>query len=171
MFGSPLTTIMTEAQISANNKLAGKANEASNKVNEHLQRSLNLQKGIQKDAFVTSAGTAATIGATVATAKSGKVQEVLSESFKPIKEAFSNSNFGKEAIKTCSDVAETAKSVLKEGTNWVKNLPKPAKAILGIGTAVTAIASTIVHRQTEMKDNQIIREYAEKQGAIKQQYK
>lgn len=171
MLGSPLATVMTEAQMAANNKLTGKINEASNKTNEKLQRGLNMQKGIQKDAFVTSAGVAATVGATVGVAKSETAQKVLSQSFKPIKEAFNNSNFGKNLINTCKEVADKAKPLLEQGVKWVKNLPKPAKAILGIGTAITAIASGIVHKQTEMKDKQIIREYATKQGAIQQQYK
>lgn len=171
MLGSPLATVMTEAQISANNKLTGKINEASNKTNEKLQRGLNMQKGIQKDAFVTTAGVAATVGATAGVAKSKTAQKVLSESFKPIKDAFSNSNFGKNLIDGCKNFANEAKPLIEKGASWVKNLPKPAKAILAIGTTITAIASGIVHKQTEMKDKQIIREYATKQGAIQQQYK
>lgn len=171
MLGSPIATVLTEAQISANNKLTGKMNKASNKANETLSRRLNKQKGLQKDAFVTSAGVVATVGAAAGVAKSTTVQKVLSESFKPIKDAFSNSNFGKDLINGCKNLADEAKPFLEQGAKWVKNLPKPAKAILGIGAGLTALASTIVQAQTRKNDTEIAKEYAKKEALIEQQHK
>lgn len=171
MLNTSLATVMTENAINANNNLTGKIVKTNNKANENLSRVTNKQKGLQKDTFVNLAGTAATLGTTAAVANSKKAQKVLSQSFKPIKKAFCDSKFGKSAIETCKGLADEAKPFVQSATTWVKNLPKPAKAILGIGTAVTAIASGIVHAQTRKKDDQIIREYAKKEAMIQQQLK
>ena len=60
---------------------------------------------------------------------------------------------------------------IKKGIDCIKNLPKPAKAVLGIGAALTAIGLTIVNAQTKIKDQQIIREYGVREGKIQEQYK
>ena len=171
MLNTALATVMTENAIKANNNYTSKVAKNSNKMNEALARTTNKQKGLQKDTFVTAAGTAATIGATVAVKNSKKAQKVLTQSFKPIKKAFCESNFGKEVIKSCKDVAGVVKPALQDGAKWVKNLPKPAKAILGIGPAVTALASTIVQTKTRMNDTEIAKDYAKKEAQIEQQYK
>ena len=126
---------------------------------------------MEKDAFVSSVGAGATIATTAAVANSKNAQKVLSQSFKPIKKAFYKSKFGKRAIETCKGLADEAKPLIESGAKWVKNLPKPAKAILGIGTAITALASGIVKMQTKKKDDEIIREYTKKEAMIEQQFK
>jgi hypothetical protein len=157
--------------IKSNNAITGKIVETNNKRNESISRCKNTCKGMQKDAFVSSVGAGATIATTAAVANSKNAQKVLSQSFKPIKKAFCKSKFGKSAIETCKELADVAKPLIESGTKWVKNLPKPAKAILGIGTAITALASGIVKMQTKKKDDEIIREYTKKEAMIEQQFK
>ncbi|MBR5303368.1 MAG: hypothetical protein IKU37_00905 [Candidatus Gastranaerophilales bacterium] len=171
MLNTSLATMGAESAIKTNNAITGKIVETNNKRNESISRYKNTCKGMQKDTFVTSVGAGATIATTAAVANSKKAQKVLSQSFKPIKKAFCDSKFGKEVINTCKGLADEAKPLIESGAKWVKNLPKPAKAILGIGTAVTAIASGIVHAQTRKKDEQIIREYTKKEAMIQQQFK
>ena len=166
-----LATLATENIIKANNNATSKIAKNSNKTNEALSRAVNKQKGLQKDVVTLSVGTAATLGTTAAVANSKKAQKVLSQSFKPIKKAFCDSNFGKEVVSTCKEIADFAKPTFEAGAKWVKNLPKPAKAILGIGTAVTALASTIVQTKTRINDTQIAKEHAKKEAMIEQQYK
>ncbi len=171
MITPSLATVMTENAIKVNNNMTSKVAKNSNKTNEALSRAANKQKGLQKDTVTLSVGSAATLGATAAVANSKKAQKVLTQSFKPIKKAFCDSKFGKEMVETCKDLAETAKPIFETGAKWVKNLPKPAKVILGVGGAVTALASTIVQTKTRIKDTEIAKDYAKKEALIEQQYK
>lgn len=171
MLGSPLATAITETQIDANKKSTGKLIETSIKRNEAFERFKNAQKGLQKDAFILAGGTAATAAAAATVSKSEAAQKVLKESFAPIKKAFCESKFGKSTVDACKGLVDDVKPFIKKGFAWVKALPTPAKAVIGVGAGLTALATTINGAITRKKDEQIIREYGAKQGEIQAQYK
>ena len=74
-------------------------------------------------------------------------------------------------VETCKDLADSAKPIFETGAKWVKNLPKPAKVILGVGSAITTLASIVVQTKTRIKDTEIVKDYAKKEAQIEQQYK
>lgn len=167
MLGTPISAAVTAGVINANNKTAEGINKHINKNSEALARTSNMMKGIQKDNFTKAAGLAATAGATAAVAKSKTAQNILSQSFEQIK----NSKFGTNIAKQCKELADEAKPYAKKALDAFKNLPKPAKAVLGVGVALTGVASAIVRGVTHKKDEAIIREYGKKEGMIEAQYK
>ena len=115
---------------------------------------VNMKKGLVKDELTLAAGGAATIAATAGVAKSKSAQNILTKGFESIK----NTKFGK----VCADLASEATPYVKKGVDWVKNLPKPAKAVLAAGTAITALFLSNNDYKTGIKAGQIDQKYTDK---------
>ena len=121
-----------------------------NRLEYSVKQGINYQKGLVKDTFTTAAGIAGSVGAAVAVSKSKAAQDAIK-------------NLGKKVADTkiVKDCAKTLKPYVAKAKNWVSALPKPAKAVLGAGLALTAVISGNNQAKTMYNAGKIDQEYTD----------
>ena len=140
---------------SVGGKIQQKAEEKGsigNRLEYSIKQAWNFRKTQYKDAFLSTAGAAASVGLATGVAKSTTAQNVLKEAFN----GFKNSGFGKACAEMAAELAPCAKKAL----TWAKALP--AKAVLGAGLLATTIISNVVRTKGIYKAGKIDQEYTDK---------
>jgi len=127
----------------------------------------NIRKTQAKDAFVTTAGLAATVGAAAVVSKSAGAQNLIQKGLDYVK----NSNIAQQTVTAVKEIAKKAAPYLTKAATWVGDLPAPAKAVLVGGTLITAIASNIIRNKGMQQQGAILKEMEISAKLEKQQAK
>lgn len=117
-------------------------------VNEEMK---NFRNYALKSGLTMVGGTAVTAAATVGVKNSKTAQDVLSKVGNAIKES-----------KFAKNISEELKPLGEKLVSGFKNLPKPAKAVLFAGAAITSLILSRQDRQMVFKSGQIEQEYTDK---------
>lgn len=125
-----------------------------NRIDYATKMGVHLKKSSAKDAFVSTAGLAATVGATAAVAKSKTLQNKIGALGKKLL----STNAAKSVKKDLGEIATKAAPFAKKALDIFIALPKPAKAVLGIGVALTSLASLHTNTKSMVEAGQIKQE-------------
>lgn len=131
-----------------------KSGSIQNKIKYSGKLYANLRKSQAKDAFVTTAGVAASVGAAAVVAKSKTAQNVIKKGVN----AVLSSNIATKAKGVAKEVAGFVAPYAKKAARWVMGLPGPAKVVLGAGVVLTAIASKFVQNNYLVNNGKILKE-------------
>lgn len=150
------------AALTVNPKAASKQENTKgsigNRVEYGLKQGAHLYKTKMKDQFITTAGVAATAGATAAVAKSKTAQNAIINAGKKI--------LNNESVKnTLSEVSNFVKPYATKALTFVKSNPKAAAAMAVVASAgylITDIAVNINRNKAIYKAGKIDQEYTDK---------
>lgn len=129
-----------------------------NRLEYATKQTFGLRRMMIKDELALTAGVAGSAGAAALVSKSKTAQNFITKGFETVK----NSNFGKEAVKLTKSVAESAAPYVKQGASWIQALPKPAKAVLGAGLAITALVCNSITNKGVYDAGKLDQEYTDK---------
>ena len=139
------------------NKMEEKGS-VGNRLEYSVKQGVNFRKGLMKDAFVSAAGISASVGGAAIVSKSKTAQKFIGN----LATKFKNTNFAKKCTSGLKDVYETAKPYLEKAAKWIIALPKPAKAVLAAGVALTGIISNINRNKIMYDAGKLYQEYTDK---------
>ncbi len=106
-----------------------------------VKSTVSAQRSATKDVFVTAAGIGASVGAAAAVKNSATAQKYIKRGVDWV----AGTGVGKTVI-------NKAQPILKRAVTWVKQLPGPAKLVLGAGLALTTLLHA--HNRTQTYYNQ-----------------